>query len=52
MSTGVDHTAELGSAVDDVVIQLEALNQAIDEVNNTGRSQGFDQGPGTAAGTT
>jgi hypothetical protein len=53
VSTGVDHTAELGSAVDDVVIQLEALNQAVDEVNNTGRSQGFDQaGPDTAAGTT
>ena len=53
VSSGVDHTAELGSAVDDVVTQLEALNQAVDEVNNTGRSQGFDQsGPGTAAGTT
>jgi hypothetical protein len=53
VSVGVDHTAELGSAVDDVVTQLKALNQAVDEVNNTGRSQGFDQpGPGSAAGTT
>jgi hypothetical protein len=53
VSSGVDHTAELGSAVEDVVTQLEALSQAVDEVNNTGRSQGFDQsGPGTVAGTT
>jgi len=53
VSTGVDRTAELGSAVDDVVVQLQALNQAVDEVNNTGRSQGFDQsGPGTSAPST
>ena len=53
VSTGVDHTAELGTAVDDVVTQLQALNQAVDEVNNTGRSRGFDQsGPGTSASTT
>jgi hypothetical protein len=53
VSTGVDHTAELGSAVDDVVTQLQALNQAVDEVNNTGRSTGFELGgPGEAAPST
>jgi methyl-accepting chemotaxis protein len=53
VSSGVDHTAELGTAVDDVVTQLQALNQAVDEVNNTGRSQGFEQsGPGTSASAT
>lgn len=53
VSAGVDHTAELGSAVDDVVTQLQALNQAVDEVNNTGRSRGFEQsGPGTSATAT
>jgi hypothetical protein len=53
VSTGVDHTTELGTAVDDVVTQLQALNLAVDEVNNTGRSRGFDQnGPGTSASTT
>jgi methyl-accepting chemotaxis protein len=53
VSSGVDHTAELGTAVDDVVTQLQALNQAVDEVNNTGRSQGFPQnGPGTSASAT
>lgn len=53
VSTGVDHTSELGSAVDDVVTQLEALNQAVDEVNNTGRSSGFQQSdPGTSASPT
>ncbi|MBI5090523.1 MAG: hypothetical protein HZB15_17145 [Actinobacteria bacterium] len=53
VSTGVDHTAELGSAVEDVVVQLEALNQAVDEINNTGRSKSFGVGgPGEAAPTT
>lgn len=53
VSSGVDHTAELGTAVDDVVTQLQALNQAVDEVNNTGRSRGFEQnGPGTSAAAT
>ncbi len=53
VSSGVDHTDELGTAVDDVVTQLQALNQAVDEVNNTGRSQGFEQsGPGTSASAT
>jgi hypothetical protein len=32
VSVGVDHTAELGSAVDDVVVQLEALRLATQEV--------------------
>ncbi|MFM2071288.1 MAG: hypothetical protein RLZZ623_1551 [Actinomycetota bacterium] len=49
MQTGTDHTAELGHAVNDVIIQLQALNSAVDEVNNTGRSRGFEEpGPGTA----
>ena len=53
VTAGVDHTAELGSAVDDVVTQLQALNEAVDEVNNTGRSRGFEQsGPGTSATAT
>lgn len=53
VSSGVDHTDELGTAVDDVVTQLQALNQAVDEVNNTGRSRGFEQsGPGTSASAT
>ncbi|MGD9996774.1 MAG: hypothetical protein AB7L17_08615 [Ilumatobacteraceae bacterium] len=53
VSTGIDRTAELGSAVDDVVVQLEALNQAVDEVNNTGRSSSFGTGgPGEATPTT
>lgn len=51
VSVGSDTTAELGSAVDDVVVQLEALLQAVDEVNNTGRSRGFE-GPGTASPAT
>jgi len=33
VSVGVDHTAELGSAVDDVVVQLEALRLAVREVS-------------------
>ncbi|MEZ5248082.1 MAG: hypothetical protein R2713_02370 [Ilumatobacteraceae bacterium] len=49
VSIGTDRTAELGSAVDDVVVQLEALLQAVDEVNTTGRSRGFDTGPGTTS---
>ena len=52
VSIGSDISTELGSAVDDVVVQLEALSQAVDEVNTTGRSRGFDQGPGTAAPAT
>lgn len=52
VSVGSDSTAELGSAVDDVVVQLEALSQAVDEVNTTGRSRGFEAGPGTASPTT
>jgi hypothetical protein len=34
VSVGVDHTAELGTAVDDVVVQLEALRLAVREVAN------------------
>jgi hypothetical protein len=53
VSIGSDNTAELGSAVDDVVVQLEALLQAVDEVNTTGRSRGFEaNGPGTASPAT
>jgi len=53
VSIGRDNTAELGSAVDDVVVQLDALLQAIDEVNTTGRSRGFEAGgPGTASPAT
>ncbi|MCU1359472.1 MAG: hypothetical protein JWN99_761 [Ilumatobacteraceae bacterium] len=53
VSTETDTTADLGSAVDDVVTQLQALNQAVDEVNNTGRSKGFQQDdPGTPAPAT
>jgi hypothetical protein len=52
VSAGVDTTAELGTAVTDVVVQLEALLQAVDEVNTTGRSRGFEAGPGTATPTT
>ena len=50
VQTGVDHTSELGDAVDDVVAQLQALSAAVDEVNTTGRSRGFeDVDPGTAS---
>lgn len=50
VSIGSDTTGELGSAVDDVVVQLDALLQAVDEVNTTGRSRGFEaNGPGTAS---
>jgi hypothetical protein len=53
VSIGSDTTGELGSAVDDVVVQLEALLQAVDEVNTTGRSRGFEaNGPGTASPAT
>lgn len=53
VSIGSDITAELGSAVDDVVVQLDALLQAVDEVNTTGRSRGFEAGgQGTASPTT
>jgi hypothetical protein len=48
VSIGTDPTADLGTAVDDVVIQLRALSEAIDEVNTTGRSRGFEAGGGTA----
>lgn len=43
VSAGVDHTAELGSAVDEVVTQLEALRLAVREVNGP---------PGTATPST
>ncbi len=33
VQVGADPTAELGSAVDDVVIQLQALRQAVEDVN-------------------
>jgi chromosome segregation ATPase len=36
MRAGVDHTAELGTAVDDVVIQLQALTQAVAELDRPG----------------
>jgi len=49
VSIGSDTTAELGSAVDDVVVQLDALLQAIDEVNTPGRSRGFEAGGSGAA---
>ncbi len=50
VSIGSDVTGELGSAVDDVVVELQALLQAVDEVNTTGRSRGFEaNGPGTAS---
>ncbi len=48
VSLGTDRTTELGTAVDDVVVQLQALLEAVDEVNTTGRSRGFGPGPGTA----
>jgi hypothetical protein len=52
ISAGADATDELGTAVVDIVAQLEALNVAIDEVNNTGRSRGFEaNGPGSSAST-
>jgi hypothetical protein len=35
VSVGSDATGELGTAVDDVVTQLESLRLAIDDVNNT-----------------
>lgn len=37
VSVGTDSTEELGTGVGDVVTQLEALRQALTEVNNTGR---------------
>lgn len=43
VSMGVDHTAELGSAVDEVVTQLEALRAAVRDVNDP---------PGTAMPST
>ncbi len=50
LRAGTDTTAELGQAVDDVVTQLSALNEAVDEVNNAGRSKAFEQpGPGTTS---
>ncbi|MFN8020069.1 MAG: hypothetical protein U0Q03_00955 [Acidimicrobiales bacterium] len=52
VSIGSDITDELGSAVDDVVVQLQALSQAVDEVNTTGRSRAFETGPGTASPAT
>lgn len=44
-----ERTAALGSAVDEVVVQLQALSTAVDEVNTTGRSRGFESGPDTAS---
>ena len=35
VSVGTDATGELGTAVDDVVTQLQSLRLAIDDVNNT-----------------
>jgi len=53
VSAGVDAVAEIGSAIEDVVLQLEALSQAVDEVNTTGRSAGFELGgPGTTSPAT
>jgi hypothetical protein len=37
VSVGTDATGELGSAVDDVVTQLESLRLAVDDVNNSTR---------------
>jgi chromosome segregation ATPase len=36
MRAGADHTAELGTAVDDVVVQLRALTQAVGELDAPG----------------
>ncbi|MEX0847840.1 MAG: hypothetical protein WD023_08670 [Ilumatobacteraceae bacterium] len=36
MRAGVDHTAALGTAVDDVVVQLQALTEAVAELDRTG----------------
>ncbi|MEY4230978.1 MAG: hypothetical protein RLZZ362_1827, partial [Actinomycetota bacterium] len=36
MRAGVDHTAELGTAVNDVVVQLQALTQAMAELDRPG----------------
>lgn len=36
MRAGADHTAELGTAVDDVVVQLQALTQAVGELDRPG----------------
>lgn len=43
VSVGSDSTSDLGSAVDDVVTQLEALRLAVDDVNNP-RPGGAGQG--------
>ena len=48
VSIGVDHTAELGSAVDEVVLQLEALRLAVREVS--GVAEIALPTPGTTAG--
>jgi len=37
VSVGTDSTEQLGTGVDDVVTQLEALRLALNEVNSTGR---------------
>ena len=47
VSSGVDGTEALGSAVDDVVVQLQSLGTAVEEMNTAGRSKGFEAGPGT-----
>jgi len=44
VSVGADATGELGSAVDDVVTQLEALRLAVEDVNNS-RPGGAGQAP-------
>lgn len=44
VSVGADSTGELGSAVDDVVTQLEALRLAVEDVNNP-RPGGAGQAP-------
>ena len=46
VSVGADTTLELGSAVDDVVTQLEALRLAVEDVNNS-RPGGTGQAPPT-----
>lgn len=37
VSVGIDPTEALGSGVDDVVTQLQALRMAVDEINDSGR---------------
>ena len=37
VSVGTDSTDQLGTGVDDVVTQLEALRLALNDINSTGR---------------